>query len=782
MRIALLTFVLSLPLLVLAGIGDQGRVRAADPTPSDLRTAQAVADDFPLAVRPLEPGWNLVGWAGGASDTTAFDSITGGVGSAFTWDAEAQRFDGFTPGQPAFLNSLQELPFGAGVWIFAEERGSWLQPAPWWSREVALAAGFNLVMWTGPDAMPLEEALGGLGSTVRAAFLWDPTTQQFLTWGPDRPAFLNTASEIYYGDGIWLDMRDAATWHQPAIPQVGTQDVFFIRRVLRVEADASETDITDAVIAATTPDGPALALELGLSFQPVTGLDAGVLAENGVQQPSLEVVVGVVRADPTSPQADLAAVFLGDGGVAIAVVTSPRLDQARYNLDLNDLLELNLETVLGVEVGDEIVLELVFAQTHEDESQLAVAHLSSLEHFERRWNAGAFALLTHPAADGEDGIPVVRARAVVREGSKLLRWGGKAALGLAAVAGAYALPGLLVTEAAFPLAGALGEIAGYQLMVFELEIAHRAAELAGVAVFGSAAAALALNRDDFRQWWRGRPGPKMTVRFTGTLARAPDGTPLTCPSIRVSQAGPGGALVCPAPSVPTPPAPSFDTAFSTGPAPGTPPATCTYRGIGAAAVSAEQDVPDCLNPVPAEGDIPDGPHWRLIATTPNRPGVDLRWDAPQNTGGFGSFTTCDPSAGAIVVHSFNVNGETLKADITFTWTFDAFPIAVPVSETVTIAVSGTGSGEFVAVPNPRSQFTFLVAFDAPNFVTFNRFGDFLVLEGFPNVAEGPATVSGTAPIVGNAGVAGRQFAIRASASGHTVGACTVDYVYEFQDG
>ena len=101
---------------------------------------------------------------------------------------------------------------------------------------------------------------------------------------------------------------------------------------------------------------------------------------------------------------------------------------------------------------------------------------------------------------------------------------------------------------------------------------------------------------------------------------------------------------------------------------------------------------------------------------------------------------------------------------------------------VAIGLHGAGSGDFVAVPNPRSQFTFLVAFDAPNFVTFNRFGDVLVLEGFPNVAQGPDTVAGTAEIVFGAGVGGRQFSVRVSASGHTVAPCTVDYVYEYREG
>jgi hypothetical protein len=61
-----------------------------------------------------------------------------------------------------------------------------------------------------------------------------------------------------------------------------------------------------------------------------------------------------------------------------------------------------------------------------------------------------------------------------------------------------------------------------------------------------------------------------------------------------------------------------------------------------------------------------------------------------------------------------------------------------------------------------------------------RFG--LALEGFPNVVEGPSTVTGSAIIQFGVNTPGTQLVVRAPASGHISGACAVDYIYEFQAG
>ena len=193
-------------------------------------------------MQTLRPGWNLVGWSGATSGPEAFDFITGDFRVGFTYAAVSQTFESFSPDTPAILNSLDELAFGDGVWIFAEQETTWLQPAPWWQRDVDLHRGFNLVLWTGGNGTPVAEAVASLGDALVSLFTWEAAAQQFFSYGPGRLDFLNTARTLDYGDGVWLEVNRDSTWSQPAPQRVGTQDVWFIRTIAKVDAEGNDVE------------------------------------------------------------------------------------------------------------------------------------------------------------------------------------------------------------------------------------------------------------------------------------------------------------------------------------------------------------------------------------------------------------------------------------------------------------------------------------------------------------------------------------------------------------
>ena len=172
MRNSILAVVFAAVLLTMATVAT-GSGESQSP-PADLQAQQVTASvqDFPLVVQTLHPGWNLVGWAGASSGPEAFDFVTGDFGIGFTYDAASQVFESFSPDAPPILNSLDQIAFGDGVWIFADAETTWVQPAPWWQRDVPLRAGFNLVLWTGGNGTPVEEAVAGLGTALSGLFTW----------------------------------------------------------------------------------------------------------------------------------------------------------------------------------------------------------------------------------------------------------------------------------------------------------------------------------------------------------------------------------------------------------------------------------------------------------------------------------------------------------------------------------------------------------------------------------------------------------------------------------
>ena len=376
-------------------------------------------------MRTLSAGWNLVGWSGASGAREAFDFISGPFEVAFTYDPGTQSFASFNPRVPEVLNTLEAVAFGDGLWVFSEAPTTWVQPAPWWARDVALRRGFNLTLWTGPSDTPMDEATVSLGTALNAAFIWDAETQAFLSFTPGRPDFLNSAQTIDYGDGVWIDVARDATWSQPALPRVGAQDIWFVHRISRLDAEGNRLeDLTNAVLGLAGDDlDPPVPLRFGLVFQESRGLTARLLADNAAQIPNLEVTVGLLsRALTAAQEVDAPAdIFLGESFAGIVLISSARLDQAAFNVDLTDVFALDFTEVTQIEVGDVLSIEYVFAQALEREFPLEYAGLSVAQVFTDRWNRGDLQILGQAQDDGSTQVIRQEAIAGVAEGSKKAR-------------------------------------------------------------------------------------------------------------------------------------------------------------------------------------------------------------------------------------------------------------------------------------------------------------------------------------------------------------------------
>ncbi len=163
----------------------------------------------------LTPGWNLVGASVSDEITGATASIAGRFRNLFIWEPGSQEFGSFAPQLPAGLNTAQTFDPGDGVWIFVSDPAGavWVQPAVVGGITINLMAGLNLVGWFGPDGTAVADAVASI-TGLTAAHTYDGTT--FLSFAPDLPIALNTATTIDHGDGLWLQVTAPTTWDQPA--------------------------------------------------------------------------------------------------------------------------------------------------------------------------------------------------------------------------------------------------------------------------------------------------------------------------------------------------------------------------------------------------------------------------------------------------------------------------------------------------------------------------------------------------------------------------------------
>jgi len=180
---------------------------------SPATTPPPTADMFQTDLRF---GWNLITYTGDTLPVAqALADINGMYRSAFTYDSATQSFKSYFPTLPAALNSLQQLEAGDAVWIFMEQSVAWNQDRMDSGANTQLVEGFNLVSFAGADGTSVEDAFASLSGTSYTVWMWDSQSQSYLSYSPDRPAFLNTLETLDHGTAIWILVDGATTWTQP---------------------------------------------------------------------------------------------------------------------------------------------------------------------------------------------------------------------------------------------------------------------------------------------------------------------------------------------------------------------------------------------------------------------------------------------------------------------------------------------------------------------------------------------------------------------------------------
>ncbi len=390
----------------------------------EIRVQQeADAAAAPFRTVTLLPGWNLVAWTGASTVAEATASIAGDFSALYTFDAATKEFRLFGgPDSPIFLNTLDEVQLGDGVWIFVEEETVWLQPQPRGGRSVGLLTGFNLVSWTGADGTPIAEALTSIAEFLTVSFTYDAAGQSFLSYGPTRPSFLNDAITLNYGDGIWLDVTQPVTWEQPALQEVHVQDVWFFRKITRRDSTGAEMDFLPSLLTQLDPTlGPVVELTFGMTFQESALISGRAIDGNEVEIPSIGItfgvaangfrIRGVVASSPLEPLlfSESDRVFVGFG--------TPKIDQARVNFGPNDLVEIDLGAIAGLNPGDTLIAEIVLAQLLPPDDPRVEDGLSPVQVFQRRWTVGAVQLTSVEDANGNVAFGVFQDVEISIEGA-----------------------------------------------------------------------------------------------------------------------------------------------------------------------------------------------------------------------------------------------------------------------------------------------------------------------------------------------------------------------------
>ena len=194
----------------------------------DLARAQGPTTETETTLRP---GVNLVGWTAEPTPVSQLFREIPQLESIWAWDAELRDWIVAAPDAPEWLGGLGRVSAGMGLrmQIGGDQPVDWRRSTEPTRGLVKLHTGWNLVAWSGADQTSINDAVKGIGWSLRTVRRWNPATQQWTTWtSPERTAQLIAAANtdqgaddnsempgIRRGEALWIEVARAVNWLQP---------------------------------------------------------------------------------------------------------------------------------------------------------------------------------------------------------------------------------------------------------------------------------------------------------------------------------------------------------------------------------------------------------------------------------------------------------------------------------------------------------------------------------------------------------------------------------------
>ena len=150
--------------------------------------------------RTLLAPWNLV-TAGESGSVEAIAASRPGIESIHRWNATSERFENWVRGAPSFLNDLDVVSVGDGLWVRVDRATSWPLAPVSAAPVVEPFSGWRLIGWTAGEvsASTVAEQVGAV-----RVITFDAGSQSFRTFDPSVPAVVNTLTTVEQGDGVWV--------------------------------------------------------------------------------------------------------------------------------------------------------------------------------------------------------------------------------------------------------------------------------------------------------------------------------------------------------------------------------------------------------------------------------------------------------------------------------------------------------------------------------------------------------------------------------------------------
>jgi hypothetical protein len=162
----------------------------------------------------LLEGWNLVSFPVVPINTSLVSilaSVDGNFNSVYIYNSTG--WYSYDPSRPSWMNTLYYLNEKDGIWIDMNNPDVLsVSGTPPLNLEFSLQSEWNLIGYPYFDNKSINASLADVMSNVKSAFAYNASNDEWLSFDPKGPEFLNTLTEMRSGYGCWIRLYSSETW------------------------------------------------------------------------------------------------------------------------------------------------------------------------------------------------------------------------------------------------------------------------------------------------------------------------------------------------------------------------------------------------------------------------------------------------------------------------------------------------------------------------------------------------------------------------------------------
>jgi hypothetical protein len=167
-------------------------------------------------IQNLRTGWNLISAPALMSSSAIIDFLSPLSGLyekvyAYVSSDSADPWKMFDPVAPSYMNDLQSINSGMGIWIKMRQNAEFLLPGMFPSSStIPLSTGWNLISYKGSRSRPVTEALSSISGKYEKvyAYVSSDSADPWKMFDPAAPSYMNDLNVMVPGLGYWIKVKE----------------------------------------------------------------------------------------------------------------------------------------------------------------------------------------------------------------------------------------------------------------------------------------------------------------------------------------------------------------------------------------------------------------------------------------------------------------------------------------------------------------------------------------------------------------------------------------------